>query len=96
MEKRKEIRIKKRMLSNLEDKPAIIVDISQGGIKISMNRPPKSQNVEVKLQLGGKVISVRGDVRWITRMVSTRVTNDIGIAIREAPPEYYELVSNSG
>jgi hypothetical protein len=29
-------------------------------------------------------------------MVSTRVTNDIGIAIREAPDEYYELVSSSG
>jgi hypothetical protein len=96
MEKRKEIRIKKRILSNLEDKPAIIVDISQGGIKISMNRPPKSQDVEVKLQIGGQVISVKGDVRWITRMVSTRGGNDIGIAIREAPPEYYKLVSGPG
>ena len=96
MEKRKEIRIKKRILSNLEDKPAIIVDISQGGIKISMNRPPKNQDVEVKLQIGGQVISVKGDVRWITRMVSTRGGNDIGIAIREAPPEYYKLVSGPG
>jgi peptide/nickel transport system permease protein len=96
MEKRREMRIKKRMLSNLEGKPAIIVDISQSGIKISMSRPPKSQEVEIKLQIGDKVISVRGDVRWITRMVSTRVTNDIGIAIREAPDEYYELVSSSG
>jgi hypothetical protein len=96
MEKRKEMRIKKRMLSNLEDKPAIIVDISQSGIKISMSRPPKSQEVEIKLQIGDKVINVKGDVRWITHMVSTRVTNDIGIAIREAPDEYYELVSKSG
>jgi hypothetical protein len=96
MEKRKEIRVKKRMLSNLEDKPAIVVDISLSGIKISMNRPPKSQDVEIKLQLGAKVITVKGDVRWITRTVSTRVTNDIGIAIREAPPDYYELVSGPG
>jgi hypothetical protein len=96
MEKRKEMRVKKRMLSNLEDKPAIIVDISQSGIKISMSRPPQSQEVEIKLQIGDKVINVKGDVRWITRMVSTRVTNDIGIAIREAPDEYYELVSSSG
>ena len=96
MEKRKEMRIKKRMLSSLEDKPAIIVDMSQGGIKISMNRPPKSQNVDIKLQIGGKVISLKGDVRWITRMVSTQASNNIGIAIREAPPEYYELLSSSG
>ena len=89
MEKRKEVRIKKRMLSSLEEKPAIIVDISQGGIRISMSRPPKSQNVDIKLQVGGRIISLKGDVRWITRMVS----NHIGIAIREAPPEYYEMLS---
>jgi len=93
MEKRKEMRIKKRMLSSLEDRPAIIVDISRCGIKISMNRPPKSQNVDVKLQVGGKVIALKGDIRWITRMVSSQSTNNIGIAIREAPPEYYELLS---
>jgi hypothetical protein len=95
MEKRKELRIKKRVLSNLEDKPAIIVDMSLSGIKISMNRPPKSQDVEVKLQIGATVISVKGEVRWITRTAANRATNDIGIAIREAPPEYYKLVSGS-
>jgi hypothetical protein len=93
MEKRKEMRIKKRMLSSLEDKPAIIVDISRGGIRISMNRPPRSQSVDVKLQIGDKVIVLKGDVRWITRVVSTQVSNSVGIAIREAPPEFYELLS---
>ncbi len=96
MEKRKEMRIKKRILSSLEDKPAIIVDISHGGIKISMNRPPRNQNVDVKLQVGDKVIILKGDVRWITRMVSSRSNNQIGIAIREAPPEYYELLGTPG
>jgi hypothetical protein len=92
MEQRKEMRIKKRVLSSLEDKPAIIVDMSQGGIKISMNRPPRSQNVDIKLQIGGKVIILKGDVRWITRMASSQSSNNIGIAIREAPPEYYEML----
>ena len=58
-----------------------------------MSRPPKSQNVDIKLQVGGRIISLKGDVRWITRMVSNRVSNHIGIAIREAPPEYYEMLS---
>ena len=96
MEKRREMRIKKRMLSSLEDKPAIIVDISQGGIKISMTRAPKSQNVNIKLQIGGKVIHLKGDVRWINRMASNQASNNIGIAIREAPPEYYEMLNISG
>jgi len=95
MEKRKEMRIRKRMLSSLEEKPAIVIDISQSGIKISMSRPPKSQNVDIKLQIGGKVINLKGDVRWITRMVSNQASNNIGIAIREAPPEYYEMLTVS-
>lgn len=95
MEKRKEMRIKKRVLSSLEDKPAIIVDMSQGGIQISMNRPPRNQSVDIKLQIGNKVITLKGDVRWITRMVSSQSSNNIGIAIREAPEEYYQLLSIS-
>jgi hypothetical protein len=93
MEKRKDTRIRKRMLSSLENKPAIVVDISQGGIKISMHRPPITQNVDIKLQVGGKVIILKGDVRWINRMVSTQVSNSIGIAIREAPPEFYQMLA---
>lgn len=89
------MRIRKRMLSSLEEKPAIVIDISQSGIKISMSRPPKSQNVDIKLQIGGKVINLKGDVRWITRMVSNQASNNIGIAIREAPPEYYEMLTVS-
>ncbi len=95
MEKRKEMRIRKRMLSSLENKPAIVVDMSQNGIKISMSRPPQSQTVDIRLQIGGKVISLKGDIRWISRMVSNQASNNIGIAIREAPPEYYEMLTIS-
>ena len=96
MEKRKEMRIRKRMLSSLEDKPAIVVDMSQSGIKISMSRPPRNQDVDIKLQIGGKVIRLKGSVRWINRMASNQASNNIGIAIREAPDEYYEMLTVSG
>ncbi|MFH2108091.1 MAG: PilZ domain-containing protein [Chrysiogenia bacterium] len=95
MEKRKELRIRKRILSSLEEKPAIVVDMSLSGIKISMSRPPRTQTVDIKLQVGEKVINLKGDVRWITRMVSNQVSNNIGIVIREAPPEYYEMLTIS-
>ena len=93
MEKRKEMRVKRRILSSLEDKPAIIVDMSASGIQISMNRPPRSQNVDIKLQIDGKVITLKGDVRWIARVPTSHSANNIGIAIREAPPEYYRFLS---
>lgn len=93
MEKRKEMRIKRRILSSLEDKPAIIVDLSEGGIQISMNRPPRDQAVAIKLQVGGKVITLKGDVRWIGRAASGHSASNVGIAIREAPPEYYRMLA---
>ena len=96
MEKRKEMRIRKRILSSLEEKPAIVVDLSLSGIKISMTRAPQNQNVDIKLQIGEKIIHLKGDVRWINRMASNRASNNIGIAIREAPPEYYEMLTFTG
>jgi len=92
MEKRKEKRVRKRMLSSLEDRPAIIVDVSQNGIQISMSSTPKNQLVSIKLQIGGKVINLHGDIRWINKTISTQNSSNIGIAIHEAPPEYLQLV----
>jgi hypothetical protein len=92
MEKRKEKRVRKRMLSSLEDRPAIIVDVSQSGIQISMSSTPKNQLVSIKLQIGGKVINLHGDIRWINKTISTQNSSNIGIAIHEAPPEYLQLV----
>jgi hypothetical protein len=93
MEKRKEVRIKKRILSSLEEKPAIIIDISLSGIRLSMSRPPQNQSVDIKLQIGGKVINLKGDVRWINRLAANQASNNIGIAIRDAPPEYYDMLT---
>lgn len=93
MEKRKEKRVKKRILSSLEERPAIIVDISQNGIQISMSSTPKNQAVSIKLQIGGKVIDLQGDVRWINKTISSQNSSNIGIAIHEAPAEYLQLVA---
>jgi len=81
------------MLSSLEERPAIIVDISESGIQISMSSTPKNQLVLIKLQIGGKVIDLQGDVRWINKTTSSQNTSNIGIAIREAPAEYLQLLA---
>jgi hypothetical protein len=92
MEKRKEKRVKKRILSSLEERPAIIVDISQNGIQISMSSTPKDQAVSITLQIGGKVINLQGDIRWINKTVYHKNSTNIGIAIHHAPTEYLQLL----
>ena len=81
------------MLSSLEERPVIIVDISQSGIQIAMSSTPKNQSVSIKLQIGGKVIDLQGDVRWINKTTSNQNTSNIGITIREAPAEYLQLLA---
>jgi SH3-like domain-containing protein len=94
MEKRKETRVKKRILSSLEERPAIIVDISQSGIQISMSSKPKNQSVSIKLQIGGRVIDLEGDIRWINKTISSQNSSNIGIAIHKAPAEYLQLLES--
>lgn len=92
MEKRKEKRVKKRILSSLEERPGIIVDISQNGIQISMSSTPKNQAVTIKLQIGGKVIHLQGNIRWINKTIHSQNASNIGIAIHDAPAEYLQLL----
>ncbi|MBN2399813.1 MAG: PilZ domain-containing protein [Candidatus Aminicenantes bacterium] len=92
MEKRKEKRVKKRILSSLEERPAIIVDVSQGGIQISMSSTPKNQAVSIKLKIGDKTIDLHGDIRWINKTISTQNSSNIGISIHDAPAEYLQLL----
>ena len=80
------------MLSSLEERPAIVVDISQSGIQISMSSTPKNQAVSIKLQIGGKVIDLQGDVRWINKTIASHNSSNIGIAIHDAPAEYLQLL----
>jgi hypothetical protein len=95
MDKRKEKRVKRRFLSSVEEKPVIVVDMSQGGIQISMSSPPQNQNVNIKLQVGGKTIELQGHVRWINKTVSSQSKNNIGIAITNAPLEYLQLLKGN-
>jgi hypothetical protein len=95
VEKRKEKRVKKRILTSVEERPAIIVDISQSGIQISMSSTPKNQLVSIKLQIGAKVINLQGDIRWINKTISSQNSSNIGIAIRDAPAEYIQLLTGN-
>jgi hypothetical protein len=94
MEKRKETRIKKRILSSLENRPALIVDISRSGIQISMSSTPKNQAVGIKLLIGGKTILLNGNIRWINKAMISQSSSNIGIAIQDAPPEFLQLLAS--
>ena len=48
----------------------------------------------LEVGVGGKVIDLKGDVRWINKTMSSQSSSNIGIAILDAPPEYLQLLES--
>ena len=88
MEKRKEKRIKKRLLANVDLHSAITCDISANGLRITTGTKPKTVLVDVKLDLEHQKFNLKGKVKWIKRDPIKR-QNTIGISIHNVPKEYH-------
>ena len=92
MEKRKVKRIKKRIMVKINNRPAILIDISKGGIKLSSAIVPSKPEVSIEIRDDNQVFNLRGRIRWITRTISFQNLKEIGIIIDDAPEEYHQYV----
>jgi len=92
MEKRKEKRIKRRVLANIEKHSAITSDISASGLQISMVTNPKTVVVDIQLTLEQKKYNLKGRVKWIKRN-PIKKTSTIGISVNNFPEEYKKKLS---
>ncbi len=94
MDKRKEKRIKKRLMTNISEHSAITCDISAEGLQITMSTNPKTVLVDIKIDLGKENFSLKGKVKWIRRNPVKKMST-IGISLIDIPGNYkkklYEL-----
>ena len=94
MEKRSEKRIKKRIITKVGDRVAVLIDISRSGIQISMPSIPSTEEVDVEIQFGEKLFCLRGNIRWVKRQMATQNQNFIGIAFKDPPVDYTKIVES--
>jgi len=94
MEKRKEIRKKKRIMVKLDQSSAILVDISKDGLRVSSGVAPVHRKVNIELNNESQNLNLEGSVRWIKRKVALQKLYDIGIAIVNAPDSYYQFIDS--
>ena len=73
MEKRKIKRIKKRIMVKINNRPAILIDISKGGIKLSSAIVPSKPEVNIEIRDNNQVFNLKGRIRWITRRNLARI-----------------------
>jgi hypothetical protein len=92
LEKRKERRIKRRILANLEKHSAITNDISENGMQISMGTNPKTILVNIQIDLEKDKYNLTGKVKWIKRN-PIKKTSTIGISIDSFPDDYKKKLS---
>jgi len=92
MDKRKDMRIRKRLMAKINNHSSILVDISRSGFKFSTAAIPKTRDVEITLQADNQVFNVKGYTRWISQKVATQQLYEIGITVKEASAEYYQFL----
>jgi uncharacterized protein YgbK (DUF1537 family) len=92
MDKRKDKRIKKRLMAKINNRSSILVDISRNGFKFSTATIPKTRDVEITLQADSQIFTVQGYTRWISQKVAVQQLYEIGVTIKEAAPEYYKFL----
>lgn len=92
--KRREDRKKKRIIIKMNEKPAVLLDISPKGIKLSAAAIPSKRNVNIIIEFEDKKFNLKGYVRWVKRKVSFHSPKDIGLSIEKAPEEFYKFLDS--
>lgn len=95
MESRKEKRfygLKNLVILEGERKvPAIMVDISPTGVCVRCDKTlPTYREVELRLDLNDRPVTLKAAVRWVNDPVQLKGTNlkEIGLSIIDPPEEY--------
>jgi hypothetical protein len=93
MEKRKTRRFKTRQIAKIGGKLGVVNDVSDTGIQISTALSPKSRNIDISFEIDdGKTIRLMGIIQWIKMKQKLQSLNEMGVYIKDAPPEYLQFV----
>ncbi len=100
MEKRKERRLKKRVMvkfgESILERIGFTSNLSQNGLYINSTQIyPSGKKIKILLSDGGKSFSLKGEVKWSIKYPShfhSYIPSGMGVYIKEAPGDFYEFV----
>ncbi|MCU0289533.1 MAG: hypothetical protein MUF15_24455 [Acidobacteria bacterium] len=94
MDKRANKRIKIHQLARVCGKMGVMNNISLDGLEVSTSLLPKTRKIDICFEVFGEEIKILGLVQWFRRKNSIKSLNELGIQVKEAPPQYYQFVSS--
>lgn len=92
MDKRKHRRVKTRQIVKVCGKLGVVNDISNRGVQISTAFSPKTRKVDITFEHAGEIIHFLGIIQWIKRRQKVQALNELGVSVRNAPPEFTSYV----
>ena len=103
MEKRKEPRIKKRVIvkfgENNYERLGFTSNVSSGGLHIASNQIlPSGKEVTILLEDNNRVYNLKGEVRWSIKYPShfySYMLSGMGIKLKDIPADFKEYIRMS-
>jgi hypothetical protein len=92
MDKRQNKRIKTRQIVKIGGKLGVVNDISDSGVQLSTAYSPQNRKINILIESAGKFIEITGIIQWIKKKQQVQALNEMGVVIKNAPPEYLYFV----
>ncbi len=93
MDKRTKKRIKTHQLARVGGKLGVVKNVSDNGLQVATGVLPKSRKIDISLQLNGEEVTIKGIVQWFRKKSSLQDLNELGVRLKEAPPQYQHFVA---
>jgi hypothetical protein len=94
MDKRRQKRIKTRILVKIDGKSGILNDFSEQGVQISTNSPPSKREVDIIFSIAGKDVFMKGIIQWIRKRYLVQNAFQVGCLVENPSVEYLNFLLN--
>ncbi len=91
-ERREYKRIKKQSLVRLNDKMALLIDISEGGMLLGTYELPADPEVNIEIKIRENSFKLKGIIRWIREKDSFSGLHSVGIMLKDQPEKFRKLM----
>lgn len=87
-DRRESNRIRKRIMLRVNNRPGILLDLSQTGMRVSTSMVPVSRNVRIQFHADGAEFDLDGHILWVNKRYALQNLKEMGILIQNRPESY--------
>jgi hypothetical protein len=80
------------MLLKVGKDKGILVDISKIGLRVSMEKIPSGEEIDISLKVKNKIFDLRGTVHWVEIKQTLDDPYELGISLMNPNEEYIKFV----